>query len=445
VFLDRIVRGAESRDIPGATLREPPDWMWDAFGAAPTYSGKRVSVETSLGIVSVYAAVRILAEAVGVLPLIVYREAPDGTRRRAPQNRWWRILHDAPNPEQPAGEVWEQVTGHLNLWGNAFLYKAKDEMGRVQELWPIRPSRVRIGRANGKRVYAVTRSDTYTDYGPDDAVPDTLAGDETDILHIRGFGTDGLLGYSPIQLARQRLGVQMAAEEYQGRFYANNASPAGILSVPGRLSDEAARRLKASWDAAHKGLANAAKTAVLEEGTDWKQIGVSLQDQQFVEQQQFGVSEIARLFHVPPHMLNAPSHGSLTYSTTELEGIHFVTYSLMRWTNRIEQALQADADTATMGAVPEFLLDGLLRADSASRAQFYTAALDPVKGWMTRTEVRDRENLPPEEDLAPAIDPNAPSAAPLPAGSQAVPANGNGNGNGKVPTDLVPLPGGGTS
>jgi len=413
LFLDRIMRGAESRDIGGSTLREPPDWMWDAFGAAPSHSGKRVNVETSLGLVAVYAAVRILAEAVGVLPLIVYREALDGTRKRAPQNRWWRILHDAPNPEQPAGEVWEQVTGHMNLWGNAFLYKAKDDMGRVQELWPIRPSRVKVGRVDGKRIYELLQATPGVDINP----AGTVVGSEQDILHIRGFGTDGLLGLSPIQLARQMLGTQMAAEEYQGRLYANSAQPTGVLQHPNRLSDEAAKRLKANWDAAHKGLANAARTAVLEEGLEWKPIALTMADQQFVEQQDFGVAQIARLFRIPAHMLNASSAKSLTYSTSELEGIHFVTYSLMRWTTRIEQALQADPDTATMGAVPEFLLDGLLRADSANRAVFYAAALDPGKGWMSRSEVRDLENLPPEPDDAQEGDPAVIVGGQPPAGS----------------------------
>lgn len=436
------MRGVESRDMSGATLSEPPDWMWDAFGAAPSYTGKRVSVESSLGLVAVYAAVRILAEAVGVLPLIVYREAQDGSRRRAPQNRWWQILHDSPNPEQPAGEVWEQVTGHMNLWGNAFLYKAKDELGRVVELWPIRPSRVRVGRVNGKRVYEILQATPGVDVDP----AGTVVGSEEDILHIRGFGTDGLLGLSPIQLARQALGTQMAAEEYQGRLYANSAQPTGVLQHPGKLSEEAAKRLKANWDSAHKGLANAAKTAVLEEGLEWKPVALSMADQQFIEQQDFGITQIARLFRVPAHMLNASTSKSLTYSTTELEGIHFVTYSLMRWTTRIEQALQADPDTATMGAVPEFLLDGLLRADSASRAVFYAAALSPTQGWMSRGEVRDLENLPPEAGDGQGGDPTvivagAPSSIPV-----APDLNGNAisNGNGGLPPTTVPLTNGGT-
>lgn len=429
------MRGVESRDIGGSSLREPPDWMWEAFGSSPTYTGKRVNVDSSLGLVGVYAAVRILAEAVGVLPLIVYRESQDGSRVRVPQNRWWRILHDSPNPEQPAGEVWEQITGHMNLWGNAFLYKAKDDMGRVQQLWPIRPSRVSVGRVDGKRVYRITQGSPGVDAGP----TGTVVGSEGDILHIRGFGTDGLMGLSPIQLARQVLGTQMAAEEYQGRFYANNATPNGVLQHPNRLSDEAAKRLKANWDTNHRGLANAAKTAVLEEGLEWKPVTIPFADQQFIEQQDFGIAQIARLFRVPAHMLNASTAKSLTYSTSELEGIHFVTYSLMRWTTRIEQALQADPDTATMGAVPAFDLDGLLRADSASRAVFYAAALNPQTGWMQRAEVRDRENLPVEDETVQGADPT------LPAGpGQTPPPPPNGNGNGTLPAGLVPLPGGGS-
>lgn len=378
MIVDRIIQGFEQRAT--STLREPADWLWDAFGGTPTFTGKRVTVETALALIPVYAAVRALAESVGSLPLTVYRELDRG-REKARDSRLWYLLHEEPNPEMAAHEVWENITGHLNLWGNGFLYKARNGAGQVVELWPLPPDRIKVGRVEGQRIFEITQEDNSV-----------VVGNERDILHIRAFGTDGLVGLSPITQARQGLAVVMAQEEFQGRFYANNANPGGFLAAPGTLGDDASKRLKANWEASHKGLENVAKVAVLEEGITWQQTGLPFEDQQFVETQKMGIAQVARLFRVPPSKINAESGGSLTYSTTELENLAFVTDSLRPWLIRIERALKRDGDIRIeKDLYPEFLVDALLRGDIKTRYQAHAIAI--ASGFKNRNEVRVEENL----------------------------------------------------
>jgi HK97 family phage portal protein len=383
--------GRQERDIT-STLNAPSEWLREAITTGATYTGQTVSPEGSLSLVPVYSAVSLLAGSVGSLPLVVYRRLEQG-RERAEDYVMWRILHDQPNTEMAADELWEMITGHLALWGNAFLAKFRNNLGVVGELYPISPKRVQVGRdTNGKRYFIVDGADRY---------------DESDILHIRGFGTDPLVGLSPIQQARQMLGAVMSQEEFSGRFWANNAHPAGVLKHPNRLSQDSADRLKASWKASHGGPRNAGEVAVLEEGMTWEATGMPLEDAQFIQTAQWNDLRIAQLFRIPPYMIGAKSGDSMTYSNTEMQGIDFVRWSLRRWLIRIEKSLLRDESMFLQQTrfYPEFLVDGLLRADTKNRYESYAIALDPAKGWMTKDEVRDRENLNPLPEPAMSPDP----------------------------------------
>lgn len=387
--------GIEQRDLT-ATLATPPEWLRDAITGGSTYTGQTVGVDNAVSLVPVYSAVSLLAGSIGSLPLVVYRRLNEG-RERAENHRTWGLLHNQPNPSMAADEVWELVGGHLCLWGNAFLAKIRDDFGIVKELWPLRPSRVQVGVDERGRYFIVDgRNDRYT---------------EEDILHIRGLGTDGVVGLSPVQLAKQMLAGSMALEEFTGRFWANNAHPGGVLQHPNKLSDEAAARLKAVWEAAHGSLRNAGKVAVLEEGMQWQSTGMPLEDAQFIETNKFNDLRIAQLFRVPPYMLGAATGDSLTYANTEMQGIDFVRWSLRRWLVRIENSLLRDPSLFLQGQrfYPEFLVDALERSSTKDRYDAYGVGLD--KGFLHVEEVRDRENLPRRDDLAPA----APIPPPPPA------------------------------
>jgi HK97 family phage portal protein len=376
-MLDTLLTG---RRALTSGLKTPDSWLSALFSEGETYSGKTVTPLTATQLVPVLSATTLLAGGVGTLPLIVYRRLERG-RERAESHPAWRLCHDSPNSLMAADEYWELATAHLLLWGNHFSAKLRGVNGRVEELIPLRPDRVQVGVKNGRRLYVVDGR-TNEPY------------DESNILHIRGLGLDGVVGLSPIQQARQALGNLAAREEFQGRFWANDARPGGVLKHPNELSAKALKRLKASWEDAHGGLANKAKTAILEEGMEWQEIGLPLADAQFVEQANLDRAEVALIFRVPPAMLAADVGNSLTYSTSETQSLDFVKWSLRRWLVRIERALLHDPDIFVQGTrfYPEFLIDGLLRADVRTRAQVYQAAHNR---WLTTNEIRELENRNP--------------------------------------------------
>lgn len=351
-----------------ATLSAPPTWLIDALNPGGKLVGKPVTVDTALGLVPVYSAVSLISGAVATLPLIVYK----GDERQE-KSKEWRLLHDSPNPEMAADEVWEIIQSHLLLWGNAFLYKKKGGMG-VQELWPLSPRRVQVSRVDGQRTFFVDGRPFYED----------------DILHIRGLSEEGLLGYSPIQVAKQAIANALAQQTFVAEFLNDGGRPSVILKHPQELSPDAAKRLKASWQAVGNG-----GTAVLEEGIEVEKWTMSLNDAQFIEQQQFSDLRIAQMFNLPPSKLGAKSSDSLTYSTTEQQGQDFVTFTLNRWLTRIERSLARDAEVLPGDLYAQFLVEGLLRADTKTRYDAYSVAI--AAGFMDINEVRERENLPPKE------------------------------------------------
>jgi HK97 family phage portal protein len=375
-LLERLLGGEERT----STLANPSPTLREAFGGGQTLSGASVNIENAIQLVPLFSGVSLIAGAIGSLPLVVYRRTAEG-RERAENHRTYGLLHTQPNPEMGADEVWEIVGEHLNLWGNAFIWKARDSFGNVGELWPLKPSRIQVGRdKDGKRIFIVDGKveQPYT---------------ETDILHIRGLSPDGLVGYSPVQLARNTLGNAISQGEFQSKFLGQDGKPSVLLRHPNSLKPDAAARLKAGWDSIKTG-----GTAVLEEGIEVERWTMPLEDAQFLEQMQFSDLRIAQLLNLPPSFLGAPTGDSLTYSTTEQQGLQFITYTLRRWLIRIEGSLLRDPSIFLQGSrfFPEFLVDGLLRADSRTRGDFYAKALASEAGWMSRNEVRDRENLPNE-------------------------------------------------
>lgn len=403
-----LLRGLGRLPEQRSGLQYPESWLTAAWGADGSYAGKSVTAEASLGLIPVWACVRLLSGTIGSLPLVVYESSDDGRRReRARTSNEWRILHDEPNPEMAADQLWELVIGHLNLWGNAYLEKVPfqgSDGALAKELWPLSPSKVHVERDERTKEKRFRVDGSTSTYGEDT------------ILHIPGFGYDGLRGLSPIGQARQELGTALAMQEYLGRFVSNNATPAGVIQLPeGQdLEDESARiALRSEWEALYGGLSNAGRVAVLENGASWQALGMPLKDVEFVALQRFGLNTIARLFQVPPEMVGGDRDSSMTYSTVEGWALNFVTYSLRRWFVRIEKALRRDRMIfPDRKRYPEFLAEALLRGDSQARANFYKIMAEIES--LTINEVRERENLEPlpDGDRAPIVAGKAPAAAP---------------------------------
>lgn len=351
---------------------------WRGSALAGTASGVAVTPEGSLASAAVFACVRVLAESIASLPLLVYERVGRG-KERAPGHPLYSLLHDAPNPEITSFEWRETLVGYVALWGNGHSQIEWLNGGRPGALWPLRPDRVSMKREGGRLVYL------YEGEGG----RQRLVGE--DVLHVRGLGGNGLEGYSPIRLAREAIGLGMAAQEYGARFFSNDATPGGLLMHPGVLGDEAHLNLQKSWDARHQGVGRSHRVTILEEGMSYQQVGIPPQDAQFLETRKYQRAEIASIFRVPPHLIGDLERA--TFSNIEHQSIEFVTHTIRPWLVRIEQglsrALLSPAERQRYSI--EFLIDGLLRGDTVSRNQAYAIAVQ--NGWMNRNEVRERENL----------------------------------------------------
>lgn len=375
-------------------------------------TGRYISPETAIGLPAVGAAVRLISETIGSLPLIVYRgDGPD--RERALREWQYTLLHDRPNLEDSAMAFWTTVSACIETTGNAFIQKLKAG-SRVMELKVVDPYAVRVYRdkETQEKKYDVT-VDGKTHSGLTNA----------EILHIPGFTLrGGLVGISPISEHRHALGIALAAEEYAGRSYQNDATPGLAITVPGNLGRQQANEMLNVWRETHAGLSNAQKPAILTNGASIEKLGMTLADAELVTSRRYGVEDVARIFRIPPAMLGVYAAGM--NQSAEEESLRFVRYSLMPRLRRIEMALRSDDDLFPERSplTAEWLVDGLLRADTQTRYQAHTLALQ--SGWKTKNEVRADEGLPPVDGGdqiqltpvggAPNPDPGTTSDAPTP-------------------------------
>jgi HK97 family phage portal protein len=357
-----------------------------AFYFGGTTSGKAVTERSAMQMTAVYSCVRILAEAVAGLPLNLYRYTEDGGKEKAIDHPLYLLLHDEPNPEMSSFVFRETLMTHLLLWGNAYAQVIRNGKGEVVALYPLMPNKMTVDRDDrGQLYYTYQRSNDEAVRSKDQTV--TLR--PSDVLHIPGLGFDGLVGYSPIAMAKNAIGMAIACEEYGAKFFANGASPSGVLEHPGTLKDP--QRVRESWHSTFGGSANANKVAVLEEGMKYTPIGISPEQAQFLETRKFQVNEIARIFRVPPHMVGDLEKSS--FSNIEQQSLEFVKYTLDPWVTRWEQSIQRSLLTQDEKSryFVKFNVEGLLRGDYQSRMNGY--AIGRQNGWMSANDIRELENL----------------------------------------------------
>jgi HK97 family phage portal protein len=363
-----------------------------SFFFGGTTSGKPVNEHTAMQMTAVYSCVRILAEAVAGLPLHLYKHTDSGGKEKALSHPLYFLLHDEPNPEMSSFVFRETLMTHLLLWGNAYAQIIRNGKGEVIALYPLMPNRMSVDRdSSGSLYYTYTR---YSDEAP------TMNGmtvilRPSDVFHIPGLGFDGLVGYSPIAMAKNAIGMAIACEEYGAKFFANGAAPGGVLEHPGTIKDP--QKVRDSWNAAYQGSSNSHRVAVLEEGMKYQPIGISPEQAQFLETRKFQINEIARIFRVPPHMVGDLEKSS--FSNIEQQSLEFVKYTLdpwvIRWEQTISRALLRPDEKKLYFA--KFNVDGLLRGDYVSRMNGYATARQ--NGWMSANDIRELENLdriPPE-------------------------------------------------
>ena len=376
-----------ARDKPGRNEKTT-----DSVSSAATFyfgssaSGKSVTATTAIQMSTVYACVRVIAETIASLPLHVYQNQGEGSVK-APEHPLYRILHDEPNTEMTSFILREVMLTHLLIYGNAYCQILRNGRGHILGLYPLLPDQMQVDRDDsGKLIYDyTTRESKVVRLRPED------------VLHIPGLGFDGVMGYSPIALEKNAIGLGLAAEEYGSKFFSNGARPSGILTHPNTVKDPAA--LRASWNAAYGGSGNASRVAVLEEGMSFVPLSLPNNEAQFLETRKFQVSEICRIFRVPPHMIGDLDRA--TFSNIESQNISFAVHTIRPWLVRIEQAInralfpdnEKTGGTGGRRFYVQFNLDGLMRGDYKSRMEGYAIARQ--NGWMSTNDIRELENLNP--------------------------------------------------
>jgi HK97 family phage portal protein len=383
----RGVLNLETRSVSGG------DPYWSGFASLRSSA---VNPSTAQGVSAVYACVQAIAETSASLPLILFARRGED-RTRASEHPLYTVLHDVANPQQTAIEAREYLQACVLLRGNAFARIVRGLDGHVRELWPLSPDTVTVLKVGDQVAYE------YQDHS---GVLRRLLAHE--MLHLRHrLGDDGVMGISPIAAARGVVELALAEGEHGRSTFSNGAKLLGVLKFPGLLRPEQRDAIRKSWSSQYAGAGNAGRTAILEGGVDFQSVSMTLEDAEWIASRQFSVEEVARLFRVPPTVIGDLRHGN--YSNSVEMARQFVTMTLRRhlvaWEQAIAKQLLTDSERAVYFA--EHQVEGLLRGDSANRADFYDRGIR--SGWLLPSEARRLENLPSIEgiDRVPARQPQA--------------------------------------
>ncbi|MDD3840674.1 MAG: phage portal protein [Clostridia bacterium] len=342
-----------------------------SFFFGSTNSGKTVNERTAMQTTAVYACVRILAETIASLSLHTYMNTETG-KEKAREHPMYHLLSDSPNPEMTSFVFRETLMGHLLLWGNSYSQIIRDGHGKVVALYPLLPDKMKVERSENGEIYYI-----YNSEGKDYLLRNT------EVLHIPGLGFDGLIGYSPIAMAKNAIGMALATEEYGAKFFSNGANPGGVLEHPGVVKDP--HRIRDSWNQVYQGTSNAHRVAVLEEGMKFSPIGIPPEQAQFLETRKYQTEEICRIFRVPPHLVGDLERA--TFSNIEHQSISFVVHTIRPWLVSIEQSINKAlfSDKEKEKYFVSFLVEGLLRGDYESRMRGYSIGIQ--NGFMSPNDV----------------------------------------------------------
>ena len=352
------------------------------YGSLWTAAGRRVGPTESVSLPAVLAGIRFLAETVATFPLIVYSDKQD-VRTKQQDSAQWDLLHTKPNDIQTPFDFKAFLLASMLGYGNALCQKAKSR-GKVQALYPLDPRSVNIKREDGQIVYKVK-----------DSSGEAVTLTRKDVLHIPGVLVDDPhIGVSPLSVAINAIGTALGTEEYAGRFFANDATPAGIIEAPFGGDTQQAKDAKRAWNDSGQGSAHAHQTRVLFNGATYHQIGVNANDAQIIESQRWSVEQVARILRLPNWALGVAEQGGASRITPEQRNMELLQFSIAPWLVRIEEALHADDDLfPDKDLFPEFLADGVLRADTAARYAAYLQGRQA--GWLSVNDIRAKENMPP--------------------------------------------------
>jgi len=346
-----------------------------------TASGEVVTEETAMRLGAVYACISLLSKSLAMTPLVLYRKTADG-REKATDDPLFDVLRNVANPYMTAFTLKERMMLGSLINGNSYAYIQRNRRGDVIGLqyiphgncWP------EVNELRNTITYRVTINGKHEQFAFDE------------ILHIPGLGYDGVIGFSPIQIAREVIGRGLATQTYGSSFFKNGARLGGVFEHPNHLSETAFNQLKKSLASDYSGASNSNKTMILEEGMKFSPITIPPEQAQFLDTMKFNVAEIARIYGVPPHMIGDLEKA--TFSNIEHQSLEYVQYSMLPWFSRWEQHINLKCLTKekrNQGYYVEFMVDYLLRGDSKSRAEVYRTMRQ--NGALNADEWREKENM----------------------------------------------------
>jgi HK97 family phage portal protein len=380
-YLENVLRRA--RVLPGISIADQD--ISSLFGiGGKSASGVEVSPDTAISGTAVWCAIRLLSELTAMLPLVLFRRnGEDATPERG--HPLYRCLHDTPNPEMTAMEFRSQMLASVLLHGNGFAQIIRNGAGQVMELWPLKAESVAVWRNAGLAlVYSVTVNGVTTDLSA------------LNVWHLKGFCAYGVLGLSPIKVAKDAIGLALAHATYASKFFANGARPSGVLEHPSSLGSDTLKRkaalenIRKMWNETYGGVDNAHKVAILEEGMKYNPISLTPAEAQLLDGRTFQLGEVARIFGIPPHML--ADLANATFSNIEQQALEFKTIGLDPWFARIEQRvyLQLLSHKEQDALFVKHNANALLRGDVTARGAWYRFLLS--SGVASINEVRRLED-----------------------------------------------------
>jgi HK97 family phage portal protein len=365
-----------SPNTPSTSLANPASWMFDGSASK---TGIAITEDNAMRLSAVFGAVRVISETIASLPWDVKQDV-DNTTRNASAHPINKLIH-APNAMMTDFNFREVCQAHLCLHGNAFIAIRRNEAGQPVKLIPVHPDRVSVKVYKDEKFYTIDQGkETF---------------DDTEMIHILGLSFDGIVGKSVIEAARESIGLGLAADQFGGSFFGNGANVSAVLTHPGKLSDEAYKRLMVSWERRYSGLDNSHKTAILEEGMNLTKVSISPSESQFLETRKFGVEDIARFFRIPLAYLGSLENSS-TRANIEEQGIQFQRNTILPWVKRWEAEFNRKLFPGDDAYYIRMNMDGLLRGDISSRYSSYATARQ--WGWLSVNDIRRHENLDPIEN-----------------------------------------------
>jgi HK97 family phage portal protein len=353
--------------------------LLDLLGGHQNDAGIAITERKALTMSAVYRCVTLVSAVTAALPLHTYK---DNSLEKEDSN-----LLKNPHPEMTPYELWRCVYTFRALWGNAYLQKIRDSVGRVKELWPIHPERVKVGRAR-----SISLNPSGKIFEVTDEAGKTHPMTSREIMHIPHLGYDGITGVSPVRLATQGIGIALAAEKYGAKLFSSGNLLSGILQTEQRLQKSDAERLQERWSKMVGGMDRAHGVAVLDSGAKFQSLTMPNDDAEMLATRQFQVPEIGRFFGIPPFLLMDTVHSTSWGTGLEQQSQGWVIYDLHpTWLAPTEQRITKEL--IPNGTYAKYSLEGLLRGDSSARAAYYTSMWG--MGAMSPDEIRELEDRPP--------------------------------------------------